>query len=153
MDNTPNGKQEIISSYPSPYDVDMRNMNSSRLEEYISKTLKISASLGKILTGFSTAEFIEEKLGPAFGLNVEQKKEIARIIRDLILSDIGINQLENNISSRLAVDMNAAKQISDKLKNELLSPIMNELLQNSRLNQNNTSPVNPNNIIDLRNNG
>lgn len=126
-DDTVDKQNNAVADYPTPYDVDIGSLNSNDLEGFISRTLALPQILGRILTNFSTAEFIEEKLGVVFGLNTNQKKEIARIIRDVILADIYIGDMPAQISSKLGVDQSMATEIARAIVSQLFAPVIEDI--------------------------
>ncbi len=128
MSNDTIDKQnDTAADYPTPYDVDIGSLSPPDLEEFISRTLALPQILGRILTNFSTAEFIEDKLGTVFGLTGNQKKEIARIVRDVILADIYIGDMPAQISSKLGVDQNTATEIARAIVSQLFAPVIEDI--------------------------
>lgn len=152
--------------YFTPYDIDISNLSPRELEDYISRTLELPQVVGRLLTNFTTAEFISDKLGSEFNLNVDQKKEIARIIRDVILADIPIKEMSNVISERLSIDIATAGKITNLIINNLFGLNINEIqnFQDQKLtNKQESRPQkqflqpqslheqNMGNVVDLRN--
>lgn len=126
-DDTIDKQNNTVADYPTPYDVDIGSLNHNDLEEFISRTLMLSQTLDRVLTNFSTAEFIEEKLGTVFKLNSNQKRDVVRIIRDVILTDIYIGDMPAQISSKLGVDQNMALEIARAIVSQLFAPVIEEI--------------------------
>lgn len=126
-DDTIDQQNNTIDDYPTPYDIDIGNLNSHDLEGFISRTLALPQALGRVLTSFSTAEFIEEKLGAAFKLSDNQKNDIARIIRDIILADIYIGDMPAQISSKLGIDQNVATEIARAIVSQLFALVIDDI--------------------------
>lgn len=152
--------------YFTPYDIDISNLSPKELENYISRTLELPQAVGRLLTNFTTAEFISDKLGLEFNLNIDQKKEIARIIRNVILADIPIKDMPNVISERLPTDIGTAGKITNLITNNLFGSIIDEIqeFQNQKFkNKQESKPQkqfsqpqslheqNMGNVVDLRN--
>lgn len=168
-------KQED-SGYATPFNVDFSNSKPKNFfAEYTMKILSLPESIKNILMDSSTAEFIEENLGPNFNLTPEQKTEITRIIRDVLLGDLFIGEMSQNISIRMNLAPDEAKGIKDLIISELFKPATEDIkkLQTERfpekINRPSTpaepqvpkipdrpdlkieSDINRNNIVDLRN--
>lgn len=178
MNDTLDQQDNILedSTYATPYNVDLFLPKPKNFfTEYTTRVLSLPESLKNILMDSSTAEFIEENLGPAFDLTPDQKTEITRIIRDIILGDVSLNSMPSLVSSKLVVDQNTSTQITNKVVNDLFGPAIEDIkkLQAERfqgrtnkpnISQEYQSPktperpdlkidpsINKNNIVDLRN--
>src|SRR3989344_7242464 len=100
MDEILNNRED--SSYATPFNVDFPGPKSKNFfTEYTARVLSLPESIKNILMDSSTAEFIEEKLGPNFNLTSGQRTEITRIIRDVLLGDMFIGEMSQNISAKL----------------------------------------------------
>lgn len=158
------------SAYATPFNVDLfLSYQENFFEEYRKKVLSLPVSVRDIMMDISTAEFIEERLGPTFNLNLEQKTWITRIIRDVLFGDIFIGDMTTIISKKLNTDSQVAQQITIKILNELFASAIEDIkkIQRDRFAsrigpvspasqtpRNSVPPtqvVNENNIIDLRN--
>ena len=62
-----------------------------------------------------------------FGLTIDQKASLVRIIRGILLADEFLGDFPSLISSRLGVEMNTANQIAQKIVNELFAPAMEDI--------------------------
>lgn len=169
MVNTLNPKNNIIenSTYSTPFNVDFFGVKPENFfAKCIERVLSLPESVKNILTNYSTAEFIEEKLGQTFGLEAEQKANLTRILRNILLADIFWGDFSSLISSKLRVDTNTANQIVKMLTDELLAPAKEDIKAiqkekfKDRINQSTSSqvqqsPINSDagqgNIINLRN--
>lgn len=164
------------STYATPYNVDLFSPKPKNFfTEYTRRVLSLPEPVRNILMDSSTANYIEEDLGPSFGLNKEQKIEITRIIRDILLGDISINNMAGKISENLGIDPTTAHQIQGKIVNELfisaigdIKNMQKELLpqkppptssqpeytppQQPQSPPRNQGPsISPGNVVDLRN--
>ena len=164
------------STYATPYNVDLFLPKPKNFfTEYTRRVLALPEPVRNILMDSSTANYIEENLGQSFGLNKEQKIEITRIIRDVLLGDISINAMASKISENLEIDSTVAYQIQSKIVNELFGPAIEDIkkLQTERFPEKPDRPVAPmrpqtqkitegsdlkidpdinrNNVVDLRN--
>ena len=126
MDETLNNQED--SGYATPFNVDFSGPKSKNFfTEYTIRVLALPESIKNILMDSSTAGFIEENLGPTFNLSPEQKKDVTRIIRDVLLGDISINAMASKISENLEIDPTTAYQVQSKIVSELFGPIINDL--------------------------
>lgn len=120
-------------SYSTPFNVDFfLNKGAGYFTKQVQQVLSLSEPVKNILTDLSTAEFVEEKLGPAFGLNAEQKAEITRIIRDILLADAFIDDFPTLISQKLGIDSGTANQIEQRVVNELFAPAIEDIKKMQR---------------------
>ena len=99
--------------YLTPYSAGIRGMTEKdALINYDSKFNFISAPVRKLIFDFSTAEFIEERIGIKFDLSRIQKKEIANLIREVLLGNVFIGDFDKSIQTKLNVDDRRAKDIA-----------------------------------------
>src|SRR3989344_8449001 len=126
MDEILNEQED--SSYATPFNVDfVGSKPKNYFTEYTGRVLSLPESIKNILMDSSTAEFIEENLGQNFDLNREQKTEITRIIRDILLGDFSLNSMSGLISSKLNIDQNTSTQIANKIVNDLFGPAIEDI--------------------------
>lgn len=154
--------------YETPYvsGINDAGDNTGEIGEFMARTLKLPTNVQNVFRNFSTAEFIEEKLGQIFGLNVEQKANLTRILRDILLADAFWGDFPVLVSSKLGVDMNTANQIVKMITDGLLAPALDEIktmqrtkfgdrIQQSGGGQVRQTPTNPpaetGNVVNLRN--
>lgn len=116
------------ATYATPFNVDLFGSKPKNFfTEYANRVLALPEPVKNILMDSTTAEFIEENLGPSFGLNKEQKTEVTRIIRDVLLGDISINEMAAKISENLGIDPTIAYQVQGKIVNELFGPAIEDI--------------------------
>lgn len=163
------------SSYATPFNVDFFGSKPKNFfAEYTMRVLSLPESIKNILMDSSTAEFIEDGLGPNFNLNRIQITEITRIIRDILLGDLSLNDTTSTISQNLKVSPTVANQIQNKIMNDLFGPAVEDIkkIQKEKPPQSQYIPrpapsrppvaperpdlkiepdINRNNIVDLRN--
>ena len=105
MDNQDSKNFSEDSIRATPFNVDLFSPSGENFfEEYTKKVTPLSASVKNVLMDDSTTNFVEEDLGSTFGLNLEQKTEVLRIVRDILLGDLFIGDMVVTISKKLAVD-------------------------------------------------
>ncbi|MBI2676719.1 MAG: hypothetical protein HYX21_02065 [Candidatus Yanofskybacteria bacterium] len=149
--------------YNTPYEIDIKSFTDQRsMEKYILSTLEPTKNIQKILLDFETAEFIEEELGPKFNLPVPQKREITRVVRDLLLAKVYLGDMVKIIAEKLDITTESAKQIANELI-RLFTPALEDIkkLHIEKFGKKTeTAPSsapatgginNPNNTVDLRN--
>ncbi|MEX2090968.1 MAG: hypothetical protein WD989_02475 [Candidatus Paceibacterota bacterium] len=166
MDEEILDQQEDIpeeSTYATPYNVDLFLPKPKNFfTEYTQRVRALPEPVRNILMNHPTAEFIEENLGPSFNLNSEQKTEVTRIIRDVLLGDLSINEMASKVSEKLGADPTTAYQIQSKIISELLGPAIEDIKKTQKdlpsqsqyippSPKNQNTPANPNNVVDLRN--
>lgn len=168
MNNTLNIRNNISedSKYATPFNVDLFGVKPENyFANYSKVVLSLPESIKKILMDYSTAEFIEENLGPNFNLTPEQKVEITRIIRDVLLGDLFIGDMIQKISDRMNLAPDEAKKIGNLIVSELFRPAIEDIkkIQAERFPEEINRPtsekpdlkiepdINKNNIVDLRN--
>ena len=169
MDNILNQQNNTLNlpSYSTPFNVDffLQSKPKGYFTEHTRRVLSLPESAQNIMVDLSTAEFIEENLGQAFGLSADQKTELTRIIRDILLADAFLGDFPALVSSKLGVEMNTANQIAQKIVAELFVPAIEDIKNIQRekfkdriaqAKSNQTQQLPPNteqgNVINLRNN-
>lgn len=169
MDNDILEQQEDFSEdsiYLTPYNVDLfSGRNKNYFSDYSNKVLALPESLRNILMDISTVEFVEN-LGQSLGLDKQQKTEVTRVIRDVILGELSINEVASRISDNLEIDPTVGYQIQSKIVSDLFGPAINDLTKNEPASP--SKPIKPryvvpqenpkpnqtpaSNVVDLRNN-
>ncbi len=168
MVTTPQQQNNNIEydTYATPFDVDLSTPKSEKFfEAYTIKVTSLPELIKNILMDSSTAEFIEENLGPNFNLTPEQKIEITRIIRDVLLGDLFIGEMLQNISDRMKLLPDEARKLGNLIVSELFGPAIEDIkkMQIEKFPEKINRPIpekpdlkiepdiNKNNIVDLRN--
>ncbi len=169
MDYTLDQQQDNVlksSSYATPFNVDLFGVKPENYFAIYTKiVLSLPESIKNILMDFSTAEFIEENLGSSFNLTSEQKTEITRIIRDVLLGDLFIGEMAQSVSIKAKLDPDEAKKIKDSIVSVLFKPAAEDIkkLQTERFPEKINKPIpekpdlkiepdiNRNNVVNLRN--
>lgn len=154
------------SSYATPFNVDLFGPKPKNyFTEYTKRVLSLPESIRNILMDSSTAEFIEDNLGSSFNLTLEQKTEITRVIRDVLLGDLFIGEMAQNISIKAKIAPDEAKKIRDLIVPSLFKPATEDIkkLQIQKFPEKISRPIperpdlkiepgiNRNNVVDLRN--
>lgn len=103
--------QNKTGDYRTPYNIDIDALGAGDFDSYLRSISGLPRILNNILFDFSTAEFIEENLGPNFQLSPDQKKEVIRIIRDLILSKFYLGDLINRFQEKLGMDQQKSRDM------------------------------------------
>ena len=117
------------TSYRTPYNIDIDELLGFRFDNFILKTSETPSKIRLILTDFSTAEFIEDRLGQQFQLSTEQKAEVTRIIRDLLLADLYLGDMVSHISTNLQLDLPTATNIANQIASELFDTVREDIIQ------------------------
>lgn len=103
--------QNRTGEYRTPYNVDIDALGVGDFDSYLRSISRLPRILNNILFDFSTAEFIEENLGPNFQLSLDQKKEVTRIIRDLILLKFYLGDLINRFQEKLNLNQQKSRDM------------------------------------------
>lgn len=103
--------------------------NVQAIEKYMERVSALPALIQKIMRDFSTAEFIEEKLGPQFGLSPDQKGNLVMLLGGILLADVFVGDMVWEIQNRLQIDQNTATQIASTIVSELFAPALEEIKQ------------------------
>ena len=111
----------------TPYNIDIDSLEETALKQYVTSVISLPSSLKNVLLSFSTAEYIEIELGNSFSLSIDQKKEICRIIRDIILGKMGLRESLTIIQSRLNLDSLNSEKLVNQLNAHFFSPLVNIL--------------------------
>jgi hypothetical protein len=110
----------------SPYFVDNLGTPGFNWEKFQDKIDALSENLYGLLVDEKTADFVRSLTRRYAQLSV-QGPDIARIIRDVILTDIYIGDMPAQISSKLGVDQNMALEIARAIVSQLFAPVIEEI--------------------------
>lgn len=114
--------------YLTPYTAGLFHLtDKSDLMHYASKFDLLPPAIKKILFDFSTAEFIEEKVGVKFNLDKTQKKEIAHLIREVLLGNIFIGDFTKCLQTNINIDGGRAKDIASMIVGNLFPPALESI--------------------------
>lgn len=167
MDTSDQKNNLIPPPYSTPFNVDFfLHKSKGEFADCVKRVLSLPKLIQNISTDPSTAEFIEEGLGQTYELNAEQKAELTRIIRDILLADVFLGDFPMIISQKLNIDTGTASQIAQKIVNELFAPAVEDIkkmqrerfadrIAQTRTSQPQQTPQNTDteqgNVINLRN--
>lgn len=129
MDNNLNKDSSPQSSgYATPFNVDLYDPKFKKgATEYFRRVGSLPMPVKDIMANPSTAEFIEENLDQTFGLNTNQKTELTRILRDILLADLFWGDFPKTVSARLQVAPDTAIQIVKTITDGLLTPALEDI--------------------------
>jgi hypothetical protein len=131
---TPQDPKDTGGDYLTPFTAGSFSLTSSTdIQSYSSQFEFISPPVEKIIFEFSTAEFIEERIGVAFNLSREQKKHIANIIRELLLGSLFIGDFISTVKTKLNVDDKKAGDIVSMIVAELFPPAIESIKRIQRI--------------------
>lgn len=147
------------NSYCTPYNVDLAALpDESARRRYIEQVLALPKTLVDIIFNSDIAVLIEEDWGSRFNLSLNQKQELTRIIRDVVLAEFNIKTISEVIQKKLRVDEVVANNLTKELVDNVLMPGWEELKKIHDIKFKNEPlssmapvppPVNPNNVLDL----
>ncbi len=157
----------------TPYNIDLDILSADETlwSSFAKKFVILPKDVKDILLLDNTTAFLLD-ISHQLTLNEEQTKELTRIIRDVLLGDIFINDMSATISQKLNADQQTAQQIRDKIVKELFASAIEDIkkIQQDKFpdrvgqgsvstmpqppappQMKNVPPVNQSNVIDLRN--
>ncbi len=120
MDNSKN--------YNTPYTIDLESLQSeSAVKEYMDQVKRCPPSILALMTNESTADFLEDNLGPTFGIEESAVENITRIIKDVLLGKLFAGDITQTIIQTTGADQTTAQKIRDKIVKELFAPALEEI--------------------------
>lgn len=149
-------------NYFTPYAVDLSNMSSATIDSFDKRIEALPKNIRDAIDDFAMAEFIEDVLGEKFGLTADQKIELTRIVRDILMGDILLSDALRMVSQKLTVPADVARDICNGLLAGPLAPTIEDLKTLNKKQPQSSPPspppptmpsgqINPNNVVDLRN--
>jgi hypothetical protein len=130
----------------SPYYVDGLDTPGFDYERFQDKLDALPTSLLDLLTDAPAMEFVQSLTQKYVSLSV-QGPDVARIIRDVVIGDTFIGDLPQNITRRLGIDPNAAREVANLIVSRLLQPVLEDIKKvqatkfPSRVSQRPSAPV------------
>lgn len=111
-----------------PFEVDIDRYLSTPLlwNDFQQRITTLTDGMKLVLTQSSTALYLMD-LAVEIDLTDDQASELARIIRDLLLSKVYLGDLPSAIQNQLNLDPTKAREVCNKLVAELLAPIMPDI--------------------------
>jgi hypothetical protein len=110
----------------SPYFVDNDKAPNFNWERFQDKIEEVPEVLFGVMVDDVTSEFVKSLTQSYLPLRA-LGSDIARIIRDVILVDIYIGDMPAQISSRLGIDANTAKEVAKQIVSRVFMPVMEDL--------------------------
>lgn len=135
LNNLPDLPKSVgpVDFYFTPYSVGLHKLTHvNDIKLYMDKFQYLSEPAQKLMFDFSTAEFIEEKLGPAFDMDAYQKVEVTEVVRDIVLGDIFIGDMVKETQRKLEVDENRAKDVASMIVAQLFPPAIESIKRTQR---------------------
>ncbi len=133
----------------SPYFVDTSTSPGFNWENYQDKIDRLSEDLFGLLIDDATSEFIKSLTQKYVQLSV-QGPDIARLIRDVVIGDVFIGDMPRELSQRLDIDHQLAREVANQIVSQLFTPVLEDLKKvhrekfPGRLPDKPTAPTTPN---------
>ncbi len=108
----------------TPYNIGLENFDSAAFSSYVSKILTLPKPVIKLVMSYPTAEYLY-KLSLKYSLNINQRNDLTRILRDLLLDSLHSQDLISQLSVKLAIGQDTTERIVSDIARELLAPIKN----------------------------
>ncbi len=148
----------------SPFDVDAEAWSNdpNKWGEFVGQINRLPASSQDILFDANTAYFIKD-IALNYELNEDQIKNLSRIVRDTLLGDLALEEMDSNIANKLNVPSDKASDIASLINSELFksqasaNPAPSRVLPpipptaQSKPDLKIEPDINRNNVVDLRN--
>ena len=116
------------SSYLTPYLQGLFDIKQKeRAVEYLTRVKSLPAPVQSILKNFSTAQWIEDKLGGDFVLSPGQKVGIRRIICVTLLGDLYMGDIAAVLQNEYQVDPHMAQEIYQRIVYQLFTPAVEDI--------------------------
>lgn len=104
------------NSYHTPYDIDIKSLpDKPSTITYVRRVLSLPKKVVDIMFDPEIADLIEESFGPHFNLTPKQKRELTRIIRNVLLADLYFKKMPEIIQEKLFVNETTAKDLTKEL--------------------------------------
>ena len=113
----------------NPYSVYLNQMGNDRFKyrSFHDSLRNLPEKLQDFIFDTMPADFIKDQISVPFGLNENQSKEIAKMVMELILTDIYLGNVVDEVKNRLGIDDQKARTIAGLLVTELFAPILEDL--------------------------
>ncbi len=134
-------------------------------EEFYTKALTLPGNILGILFNTETSTKMRG-VSELFQLNPRQSEELSRLIRKILVAEVYLGNIVSEITSRLTIGPDIAKEIASRLITELFAPALEEIKKMHMEKFGNTplpkpessfakatedkANINPNNVLDLR---
>lgn len=110
----------------SPYYIDDSETPGFNWEKFQDRIETISEVLFVLLVDEATSEFIKSLTQKYIQLSV-QGPDIARLIRDVVIADVFIGDMPQEMSKRLGIDPQLAREIANQIVSQLFTPVLEDL--------------------------
>ena len=134
LENSNNARDEASgdeggSFFRTPYNIDIEKLDESALKRYIDRVRSLPDKLRNFMFDLKPAEYIEQTLSKQFGLSENQMPGLLRIIKNIALSDLFIGDMPSQIAVQLNIDSAKARDIANKIVNQLFTPVLEDIKQ------------------------
>lgn len=110
----------------SPFRVDSQTTDPLEWDKFLKKINGIPVLIKNLITSADTVEFLII-ISEQFDLSEEESASLARIIRDVLLTDVFLGDFPAVISQKLNIDIETASQLAQKVINELFAPAIEDI--------------------------
>ncbi|MEK7151473.1 MAG: hypothetical protein AAB784_02040 [Patescibacteria group bacterium] len=110
----------------SPYWVDSINTPGFDWNKFQDKIDATPDDLYNILVAEQTINFIRSLTQKHISLST-QGSDITRIIRDVVIADVFIGDMPRELSRRLGIDQQLAREIANQIVSQLFTPVLEDL--------------------------
>ena len=110
----------------SPFFTGAEKMPDLVWEKFNEKVGDLPTALADLLVDAGTSSFIQSLTQKYVQLSV-QGPDVARVIRDIIIGDVFIGDMPQELSKRLGVDQQLAREIVNQIVSHLFTPVIEDL--------------------------
>ena len=110
----------------NPYFVDTSATPGFNWERFQDKIDVISDNLFALLVDEATSEFIKSLTQKYIRLS-PQGPDVARLIRDVVIADVFIGDMPQELSRRLGIDQQLAREVANQIVSQLFTPVLEDL--------------------------
>ena len=110
----------------SPFFVSDPKLTGPEWDNFNNKVESLPSALKDAILSLKAAEVIES-VGSSNGLKDEQIEELSKITRDVIIAKLFIGDMPSQIAVQVGVDSIKARDIANKIVNQLFVPVLEDL--------------------------
>ena len=112
-----------------PYEAYMRQVIDDHFKytQLNDKLVSLPDSLLDFVFSPEPAEFIKDRVAVSLNLNEKQTMEVAKIILEIVVTDLYLGNVVEALKERIGIDEQKAKTIAGLIVAELFAPILDEL--------------------------
>jgi hypothetical protein len=162
-------EQGVNFNIYNPFRVESKVMTPYQWEGFVLAVDGMPSTIKQLIIDSSTVDFLIS-LSETYDLSDEQSTKLTILIRDILMGKVFIGSMTERIQTSIGLDPQTAKQARDQIIRDLFAPAIEDIKiiqQKNFANKSAAEPaaapeppvpqkllpaINPDNIVDLRNN-